>query len=140
MESRHGRMTPLFRRAAALAAVTALMTSALVLAAEAPSRAEYVKRLEAICKPDVEATERAMKGVRDDVRAERLGVAAGKFATGSRIFAGTVRKMQGVPRPTADTAKLKKWFDLLGQEKVWLRRITESLRAHRAIQAQRETA
>ena len=44
-----------------------------------PDRAEYVSRLESICKPGVEATQRAVRGVRSDIRAERLAVAAGKL-------------------------------------------------------------
>ena len=37
-------------------------------AAEAPTRDEYVEQLEAICKPDAEATQRAMKGARADIQ------------------------------------------------------------------------
>lgn len=118
----------------------ALALGAGAARAEAPTRAEYVSRLEAICKPHVQATERVMKGVRADVRAERLRVAAAKFAKGTRLFSETVTAMAPVPRPEADVAKLQKWFGLLRQEESWLRRITGDLRANRAIQAQRDTA
>ena len=40
----------------------ALLFAATAPAAEAPTREEYVERLEAICKPDALATQKAMKG------------------------------------------------------------------------------
>jgi hypothetical protein len=126
--------------AAAAAALTLAALWASPASAEAPTRTEYVVRLEAICKPRVEATERVMKGVRADVRAERLGIAAGKFAKGTGIFAGTVTKMAPVPRPTADKERLKRWFAILHEEETWLRRITAALRERHTIQAQRDTA
>ena len=115
----------------------ALLFAASAPAAEAPTRDEYVERLETICKPDNEATQRAMKGARADVRAERLAVAAGKFAKASTIFAGTVREMKQVPRPAADQAKLKRWFGYLEDQEGYLGGVTAQLRAGRAVKAQR---
>ena len=57
-----------------------LFGAAFASAAEAPTRDEYVARLEKICEPDALATQRAMKGARADVRKERFKAAAGKFA------------------------------------------------------------
>lgn len=109
-------------------------------AAEAPTRDEYVERLETICKPDAEATQRAMKGARGDVRAERLKVAAGKFAKATAIFGGTVEQISVVPRPSADRAKLGRWFTYLNRQESYLGQITEQLREDHAIKAQRLTA
>lgn len=109
-------------------------------AVEPPTRAEYVAQLEAICKPDAEATQRAMKGARGDLQAERIALATGKFAKASTIFAGTVGKIAKVPRPTADVTRLTKWFTYLGQQETNLRQITTELRADHAIKAQRLTA
>ena len=109
-------------------------------AAEAPTRNEYVQTLEAICKPDALATERAMKGARGDVQAERLRVAAGKFAKAAVIFGGTVTKISAVPRPTADRERLAKWFSYLSQQERYLVKITAKLKAEEAIAAQRLTA
>lgn len=108
--------------------------------AEPPSRAEYVAELERACKPDALATQRAMKGARRDVRGERLRVAARKFAQASRIFAGTVRRIARVPRPSGDEARLRKWFVYLHRQSGYLKRITAQLRADRAIKSQRLTA
>jgi len=107
---------------------------------EAPTRREYVAQLEEICKPRVEATQKAMKGVRDDIRAERNGVAAAKFKRGAHLFDGTIRSIVKVPRPTGDEARLKKWFAYLGAQKRYLEVITLDLRKGRSIQAQRATA
>jgi hypothetical protein len=118
-----------------IAGVAALLLAlsvavAVAAAAEEPTRTEYVSRLEQICKPGSDATERAVHGVRADVRAERFAVAAGKFARGERIFAKTVGSISTVPRPAADAATLKRWFAALGKEKVYLGQIVKTLRAN----------
>jgi hypothetical protein len=117
---------------AVLAAALVLAVSvgaAVASAAEEPTRTEYVTHLEQICKPGSEATERAVKGVRADVRAERLKVAGGKFAKAQRIFAGTVRSISVVPRPAADGAVLSRWFAALKREETYLGQMVTTLRA-----------
>jgi hypothetical protein len=109
-------------------------------AAEAPARGEYVQELEAICKPDALATQRAMRGARGDVQAERLQIAAPKFAKAAKIFGGTVKKIAVVPRPLADRERLKKWFSYLNQQERYLVEITAKLREEETIAAQRLTA
>lgn len=116
----------------ALAAIVplAMTIGAAVASAEGePTRTEYVARLEQICKPGSDATERAVRGVRADVRAERLAVAAGKFARAEGIFAKTVSSISIVPRPGTDRATLKRWFTALGQEEIYLGQIVKTLRA-----------
>jgi len=123
---------------AALAAALFLATP--VSAAEAPTRDEYVAQLEGVCKPDAEATRKAMKGSRADIRAERLAVAAEKFAAATSIFGATVKEISAMPRPAADATKLGKWFGYLKAQESYLKQITAQLRADHAIQAQRLTA
>ncbi len=125
---------------AVLTLALALLAAPFASAAEAPTRDEYVDRLEAICQPDAEATQRAMKGARGDIRAERLKVAAGKFARATAIFGGTVKQISAAPRPPADTAKLGKWFTYLKRQESYLGQITGQLRQDHAIKAQRLTA
>lgn len=108
--------------------------------AESPARPEYVARLEAICKPRSQATQRAVRGMRADVRAERLRVAAAKLTRARRIFARTVRLIARVPRPAADRATLARWFTALGREKVYLGRIVVSLRSENVARFQRVSA
>jgi hypothetical protein len=120
--------------------LAALLAAAAAPAAEAPTRDEYVSRLEAICKPGALATQRVMKGARADIRAERLAVAAKKFARASGIFAGTVKRISAVPRPRADLERLKAWFTYLKRQSSYLDRIAVQLRRGNAIKAQRLTA
>src|SRR5262245_58165411 len=94
--------------------ISAVMFAVMVLcasaeAADGPERAEYVNRLESICKPGVEATQKAVKGVRSDIEAERLAVAAGKLGKAAQIFDGTVQKISAVPRPPNEATHLAKW-------------------------------
>lgn len=135
---RRGRVR---RWAAALALGAGLLvTAAAAAAAEAPTREEYVGQVEAICKPGALATQRAMKGARADVSGERLALAAGKFAKATSIFSSTVRRIAAVPRPSADEARLERWFGYLGRQQSYLRQITAQLRAGHSIKAQRLTA
>ena len=136
-----GRSSAAMRLVAALSVLASLLVCAGPAAgAEAPTREAYVAQLESICKPGAEATQRVMKGARSDLQGERLGVATGKFAKATTIFGGTVTKIAAVPRPSADVARLSKWFTYLGQQETNLRQITTELRSGNAIKAQRLTA
>ena len=127
--------------AAVAAALAVLLVAAGAAAAEeAPTRAEYVGQLEQVCKPDAEATRRAMQGARADISAERLPVAAEKFAAATSIFGSTVEEIAAAPRPPADAAKLAKWFGYLKAQESYLQRITAQLRSGHTIKAQRLTA
>jgi hypothetical protein len=121
----------------ALVAAATLTTPAAALAAEAPTREEYVGQLEGICRPDSVATQRAMKGARGDISAERLTIASVKFAKAEAIFGSTLKEIAAVPRPVADTAELREWFAYLKRQNAYLKRITTELRLDRALTAQR---
>jgi hypothetical protein len=130
-ESSRARLLRLL--AAASLAVLALSATA---AAESPERAEYVARLETVCKPGVEATQQAVRGVRSDVQAERLAVAAGKLGSAARIFDGTVGKITTVPRPPLDRPQLAKWFRYLRLQESYLAKAAAALRAQRIVSYQ----
>ena len=125
-----------------LVAAMAIAAGAAVAAGEEPmTREEYVPRLETICKPRAEATQRAIKGVRDDVRQpSRIPIAARKFASAARIFGGTVRIIDRVPKPANDVARLAQWFVYLNRQEDYLQRIAAQLRADHTIKAQRLTS
>jgi hypothetical protein len=135
--SNRGTWIPLLAAAVLVLSVAAVTTAG---ATEAPSRSEYVARLEGICKPGAEATQVAMRGAKGDLKAERLAVAASKFGKAATIFGGTVKTISAVPRPGADAAKLDTWFTYLNRQESYLKQITAQLRAGRAIPAQRLTA
>jgi hypothetical protein len=128
------------RWVAAAALVAGLLVAVTTASAAAPTREEYVTRLEGVCKPDAEATQRAMVGARADISAERLALAAGKFAKATSIFGSTLKKIAPVSRPPADAAKLSRWFGYLKAQESYLGQITAQLRADHAIKAQRLTA
>lgn len=127
-------------RAIAIAVLSGMALATVAVAAPAPTRLEYVSRLEQICKPDALATQRAMKGARSDVRQERFAAAAGKFAHATTIFGGTVSRIAAVPRPSADATRLSKWFGYLKRQEAYLQEITVALKAKQGIKAQRLTA
>ena len=120
-------------RLAAVAALAALVLSASAGAEAVPDRAEYVSRLESVCKPGVEATQRAVRGVRSDIKAERLAVAARKLASAARIFDGTVGEISPIPRPPLDATQLTKWFGYLRLQESYLSRAAAALRAERIV-------
>lgn len=123
--------------AIALLLSASLLAAAAAPAAEAPTRDEYVEELEKVCKPDAEATQRAMKGARGDIKAERFAVAAKKFAKATAIFGGNVKEISAKPRPSADTAKLRKWFTYLKRQEDYLGQITAQLRQDHPTKALR---
>jgi len=139
MEGASGKKSRRGWIAAALLGVALLVTGGAA-AAEAPTRDEYVAQLEGVCQPDALATQKAMRGARADINAERLAVAAAKFAQAATIFGSTVKEISAVPEPGADAAKLSKWFVYLKRQESYLKRITVQLRADHAIKAQRLTA
>lgn len=117
-----------------------LVALALAVPAQAGAevtRAEYVARLEGICKPRSEATQRAVHGTRADVRSERFRRAARKVAKAKRIFTGTVRSISGVERPEADRSTLSRWFAALRREETALGRTTDALRTEDVARFQR---
>jgi hypothetical protein len=123
----------------AFPAALGLLLGAIAIshAAELPSRSEYVTQLEQVCKPGSEATQRAVRGTRSDVRSERLRSAAAKVARAKRIFAGTVRSISRVPRPPAYAATLDRWFAALDRETAALGRTAAALRAEDVARFQR---
>lgn len=132
---------PAFFGILAIAVLTAVALAAaspaVAGAEEPPDRDGYVTELEGICKPRALATQRAMKGARADMSAERFVVAATKFAAADRIFGGTVKRISAVPRPPDDVARLRKWFGYLNRQQDYLGRIVAELRADRGVPAQR---
>jgi hypothetical protein len=131
---REGGSRPVPRLVAAVS--LAMLVLSAPAGAESPDRAEYVSSLEAVCKPGVEATQRAVRGLRSDIRAERLSVAARKLSSAARIFDGTVSEITPVPRPPLDATQLAKWFGYLRLQEDYLARAAAALRAERIVQYQ----
>jgi hypothetical protein len=123
---------------AAILAIAVMAQCAVASAEEAgPSRVEYVKQLEDVCRPEAEATQRAMKHARMDVRESKLSVAAAKFDKAAKIFGGTVDQISKVPQPSADKSRLTEWFGYLEQQTEYLKEIGMQLHKGKTIKAQR---
>ena len=136
-----GRLTWLIGVSVFVAAMAIAVGAAMAVGEEAMTREEYVPRLEQICKPRAEATQRAIEGVRDDVRhPSRIPIAARKFGEAARIFGGTVKIIGQVPKPVNDVARLDKWFVYLNRQEDYLQRIAAQLRVDHTIKAQRLTS
>jgi hypothetical protein len=77
------------------------------------SRDEYKEAAEPICKASAKSNEQILAGVRTEVKKGQLKTAAAKFAKASREQAQTLRELEALPRPSADEARLTKWFSYL---------------------------
>lgn len=116
------------RRAIAATALTTVLVAVPALAAEEPpTREGYVAQVEPICKANVEANKRIFKGAKGEVERGELKKASRRFSRAAAAFAKTIRQMEAVPKPPADTAKLDRWFALLSTEKDYIQRIGQAL-------------
>jgi hypothetical protein len=92
--------------------IVALMLVATAFAAEV-SRDEYKEAAEPICKASAKSNEQILAGVRTEVKKGQLKTAAAKFAKASKEQAQTLKELEALPRPSADEARLEKWFSYL---------------------------
>lgn len=95
--------------------VVALVLAATAFAAEV-SREEYKTAAEPICKTNTQANERILAGVRKEVKQGKLKPAAAKFAKAAAGQAKALSRLEAIPRPSADEARLTKWFSYLEVE------------------------
>lgn len=98
--------------AAAAVMALALVVCGAAFAAEV-SRDEYKEAAEPICKSSAKANEGILAGVRTEVKKGQLKTAAAKFAKASKEQARTLKELEALPRPSADEARLTKWFSYL---------------------------
>ena len=127
------RMSSLSRLTLALA-VALLVAVPVALADE---RSEYVEQVEPICKANTEANSRILKGVKDQVKQDKLVPAGKRFIRAAGALGKTVTQIDKVPRPVADDTKLTKWIGYLKQEKTYLQQIGSALKARDKYHAQK---
>lgn len=112
------------KKAALLAAAAvlsiALLNSAPPVSALSPvpevTRESYAEEVEPICRRNVEANARILKGVRGQVSRGELKQAAARFARAADALRLAVGQLQAVPRPPADQETLSTWFGYLREE------------------------
>jgi hypothetical protein len=127
------RMSSLSRLA--MAAAMALLV--VVPVALADERSEYVERVEPICKANTEANARILKGVKEQVKQDKLVPAGARFVRASTALGKTVTQIVAVPQPPADAPKLTKWIGYLKKEKTYLQQIGQKLKAKDKFHAQK---
>jgi hypothetical protein len=126
---------------AAISAVALALLPAVAAAEEEPTRAQYVERVEPICQANTEANKRILKNVRTKAKSKvpaKLKQAGGQFIHAAAVFGKTVEKLNAVPRPAADDARLLKWFTQLGVLQAKLRALGVALQANEEIKAAHE--
>jgi hypothetical protein len=125
------------RRALLCLLLAALLFSASADAAEV-SRESYREAVEPICKTNTQANERIFKGVRAEVRQNKLKPAALAFEKAAKALSATFAQLRAVPRPAADKAKLSKWLGFVNDEVDGFQAVAAQLRAGKKINAERE--
>jgi hypothetical protein len=118
-------------------AVALLVAVPVALAAEKTPREEYVEKVEPICKTNSEANSRILKGVKDQVKRDKLVPAGKRFIRASAALGTAVGKIAAVPQPSEDATKLTKWIGYLKSEKTFLQKIGTALKAKDKFHAQK---
>jgi hypothetical protein len=127
--------------AAMSVAAMALLPVAGAAAEEGPTRAQYVEQVEPICQANTEANKRILKNVKAKAKSRvpaKMKEAGGQFIHASAAFGITVQKLVAVQRPSADDARLLKWFKQLDIVEEKLRALGLALKADEEIKAAHE--
>jgi hypothetical protein len=111
-----------------LATTLVAAISAVAGAAEI-SRTEFRESAEPICRTDTQANERILSGVRKEVRTGKLAPASRKFAQAASALKAALHQLEAVPRPSADEARLRKWFATVGTEVGYFEAVSRKLGA-----------
>jgi hypothetical protein len=112
---------------------------ALALAAET-TRAEYVAKVEPICKANTKANERVLMGVRKEVKEGQLKPAASQFARAATALKRALGQLRAVPQPLADKARLAQWLGYVKGEVELFEATAADLKAGRQSAAERNSA
>lgn len=125
--------------AVSVAAATLLL--ATPAGAEEPTRDQYREGVEPICEANTKANKRILRNAKERARsreAAKMKEAGAQFIHAAAVFGKTVEKLDGVPRPAADDARLVKWFKQLGIVQANLRKLGVALKAGEEIKAAHE--
>jgi ribosome maturation protein Sdo1 len=93
------------------------------------SRDEYKSAVEPICKANSQANERILKGVRQEVKANKLKKAATRFSKAQTALNKAYSQLKAVAQPEADVAKLTKWLGYVKIEADLFGTISKKLKA-----------
>lgn len=93
------------------------------------TRDSYKEAVEPICKTNVQANERILKGVKAKVKAGKLDAAATQFTKAATALHKAIGKLKAVPQPTADEANLARWLKYIEEEEGFFKQIAKKLKA-----------
>lgn len=93
------------------------------------TRESYKEAVEPICKTNVQANERILKGVRGNVKAGKFKLAATQFTKAANALQKAIPQLKAVPQPTADKGNLAKWLKYIEEEEGYFRQIAKKLKA-----------
>jgi DNA-binding cell septation regulator SpoVG len=117
-----------FAALSAFVLTVAMMAAPFAEAAEV-TRDSYKEAVEPICKTNVQANERILKGVKGKVKAGQLKPAAAQFTKAAEALHKAIGKLKAVPQPTADEARLAKWLKYIEEEEGFFVKIAKKLKA-----------
>jgi hypothetical protein len=115
------------------AAVALLVVAPLALAV---TIAEYKEQVEPICKRNTETSTSILKGVKTQVQQDKLVPAGKRFIRAAGALGKAVTQIAAVPKPSEDAVKLDKWIGYLKEQKTYLQKIGQALKAENKVKAQ----
>jgi hypothetical protein len=108
--------------------VVALLAAPFAEATTSEERDAYKEQVEPICKTNVQANERILKGVKGQVKAGKLKPAAAKFTKAAAALEKAIGKLKAVPQPPGDKAVLGKWIKYIEEEHGFFVKIAKKLK------------
>lgn len=115
-----------------------LVATAAAWAEEGPTRDEYVAQVDPICQKNTEANKRILQGASQKVNAGKLNQAGAQFTRAAAAFGKSITEITAVPRPTADSPRLEKWFGFLKKIKTNLGKVGKALKEGNKVRAVHE--
>jgi hypothetical protein len=92
-----------------LAAFAVLLATVPAFGAEVTPD-EYKAQVEPICKVNLQANEKILKGVRENVKKGKLSKASKQLFGAAKALKKTRLELLRVPTPSADASRLTKWL------------------------------
>lgn len=127
----------MIKKAIALSLTAALLLSIAAPVAMAMTRPEYKTAVEPICKKNSDANDRILKGVRDEVKKNKLKPAGAKFIKASSALTTAYNELKAVEQPAEDAAKLTKWLGYVKTEASLFKSAGSALKAGNKSKAQK---
>jgi hypothetical protein len=132
-----GRLSSVPNLALAIAVALLVMVPAAIAAEGELTIEEYVARVEPICTSNAQANSRILKGVKEQVKQDKLVPAGKRFIRAASVLGTTVGKIAAVPQPSEDATKLTKWIGYLEHEQTFLQKIGKALKSNDKYHAQK---